>query len=161
MKRNPDKKNILLIVMLLLVLVSCDRNRIFEENRVVEKGIWNSANKILFETTISDTTIRYNIYLNIRNSMQYPYSNLYLFMDTRFPDGKIARDTVDCLLADYDGRWLGSGVGSVKYNRFLFQRGVLFHKAGRYGFEFQQAMRVNDLAGIHDVGIRIEKEATR
>lgn len=161
MTLNPDKKNFLLIILLALALFSCDRNRLFEENRVVDNGVWNITNKIRFETTITDTTLRYNIYLNVRNSMQYPYSNLYLFMDTQFPDHRIARDTIDCLLADYDGRWLGTGVGSVKYSRFLFQHGVRFHKAGRYNFEFQQAMRVNDLAGIHDIGIRIEKETAR
>lgn len=161
MKWNPDKINFLLILMFALLFVACDKNRIYEENRVVDKGIWNIDNRIRFETTISDTNLRYNVFLNVRNSMQYPYSNIYLFLDTRFPDGRIARDTIDCMLADYDGRWLGTGVGSVKFNQFLFQQGVSFPQKGTYRFDIQQAMRVNDLIGIHDIGIRIEKESSR
>ena len=161
MHLNLQKKNPYLFLLFAILLFSCDRNRIFEENYAVDKGIWNNQNKIRFNVPITDTLIRYNVYLNVRNSMNYPYSNLYMFMDTYFPDGKIARDTIDCTLADYDGRWLGSGVGSVKFSRFLFQKGVRFHQKGKYRFELQQAMRVNDLTGIHDLGIRIEKEASR
>jgi gliding motility-associated lipoprotein GldH len=158
---NPVKNNLLLLILCVAALFSCGRDFVFEENRVIDKGIWNTANKISFTASIADTSLRYSVYLNIRNSLEYPYSNLYLFMDTRFPDGRIARDTIDCTLADYDGRWLGSGVGSVKYNRFLFQKGVRFQQKGNYRFDFQQAMRVNALSGIQDLGIRIEKEAAR
>jgi len=153
-------RNIRYIVGLLifpLLLCSCDPKRLFEENRVVDKGIWSSTEKQIFEVTIPDTTLRYNVYLNIRNAMEYPYSNLYIFMQTVFPDGRIARDTIECALADYDGRWLGSGMGSVKYNRFLLQNGVSFRQKGTYRFELEQAMRVNELKGIRDIGLRIEK----
>ncbi len=161
MIQSACKTNFLLIILIASVLISCDRNRVFEENHTIGNGIWNSAGKIRFEVAIADTSLRYNIYLNVRNSMQYPFSNLYLFMDTRFPDGRIARDTIDCMLADYDGRWLGSGVGSIKFSQFLFHRGIGFEQKGNYRFEIQQAMRVNDLPGIHDLGIRIEKETER
>ena len=88
--------------------------------------------------------------------MNYPFANIIMFLDTRFPDGRIARDTVECQLADYDGRWLGTGAGSIKYNRFLFQKGVRFMQKGQYSFTFEQAMRMNDLYGIRDVGLEIE-----
>lgn len=146
-------------LLFVALLWSCDRQRVFEENRAIEKGAWNARQEIVFETSLKDTNMRYNVYLNVRNATDYPYSNLYLFLDTRFPDGTIARDTIDCLLADYDGRWLGSGMGSVKYNRFLFQQGVRFPQSGSYRFGLQQAMRTNTLQGIHDIGLRIEKEA--
>jgi gliding motility-associated lipoprotein GldH len=61
-------------------------------------------------------------------------------------------------LADYDGKWLGSGISDVKFNRFLFQKGVRFPQKGRYFFEIEQAMRVKDLKGIVDIGIRLEKQ---
>ncbi len=158
---NTVKNKLLLLLLCASALYSCGRDFVSDENRVIEKGIWNTANKISFTAAITDTNLRYSVYLNIRNAVEYPYSNLYLFMDTRFPDGRIARDTIDCTLADYDGRWLGSGIGSVKFNRFLFQKGVKFHQKGIYRFDFQQAMRVNELTGIQDFGIRIEKEAAR
>jgi gliding motility-associated lipoprotein GldH len=152
------KKIIFILLISVGFLVSCDRNRVFEENIVIPSGVWNSRHKVEFSVQIDDQMARYNIYLNVRNAPEYPYSNLFLFLDSRYPDGRISRDTIELTLADYDGRWLGSGMGGVKFNRFLFHRGVKFQQKGNYRFSFEQAMRVNELKGIRDFGLRIEKQ---
>ncbi len=147
-------------ILLLLVLLSgssCDSHRFFEENKKIEGGIWDVHNRISFPIVIQDTASRYDFYLNVRNDLKYPYSNLYLFLDTRFPDNRVARDTIECQLAAYDGRWLGKGIGSVRFSRFLFQQGVRFREKGTYVFEVEQGMRVSKLTGIRDIGIRVEK----
>ncbi len=158
MQLNLEKKALLLILLIVGVITSCDTKRIFEENSAIEKGTWNVNHKVNFEVSVTDIVPRYNVYLNVRNSTEYPYCNLYLFLNTGFPDGKIARDTLELTLADYDGRWFGSGMGSVKFSRFLFQKGVRFKQKGTYRFVLEQAMRVNELKGISDIGLRIEKE---
>ena len=159
MTRKLDKRSLPIILLLLLMpFGSCDSNRVFEEHVALNDGVWNVNNKIRFDVAISELSLRYNFYLNVRNDREYPYSNLYLFMNTVFPDGRITRDTVELTLADYDGRWLGSGMGSVKFSRFLFKSGVRFTLAGNYRFVFEQAMRMNDLKGIRDMGIRLEKQ---
>jgi gliding motility-associated lipoprotein GldH len=148
----------LLFILSLLVIQSCDSKRFYEENRQIENGLWNSKDKATFNVTITDILNRYNFYFNLRNRGDYPYSNIYLFLKTVFPDGRIAMDTIECPLADYDGKWLGSGISEVKFNRFLFQKGVRFPQKGQYVFEVEQAMRVNELKGITDIGIRLEKQ---
>jgi gliding motility-associated lipoprotein GldH len=158
MLTRQTSKVLLLLALPVLLLFSCDAKRVFEENRKLEKGIWDSGEKLTFSVAIADTGQPYSVYLNVRNAMEYPYSNLYLFLNTVFPDGRVARDTVELTLADYDGRWLGSGLGSVKFSRFLFQKGVRFHQVGIHLFEFEQGMRVRQLAGIRDFGLRMEKE---
>ncbi|HNW75757.1 MAG TPA: gliding motility lipoprotein GldH [Bacteroidales bacterium] len=140
------------------VIVSCSNDKYFERNVKIADGSWATNNKIPFSVVIQDTTTFYDFYVNLRNDVTYPYCNLILFMQTTFPDGKIARDTIECLLADFQGKWLGSGMGSVRYNRFLFQQGVKFKKPGMYCFEFEQAMRIDPLTGIRDIGIRIDKK---
>ncbi|MEI6455390.1 MAG: gliding motility lipoprotein GldH [bacterium] len=152
-----QKKNAAFLFLFLLLLVSCDPKRVFEENKAIPDRIWRDADKLVFQVDVNDTGIPYNIYLMIRNGTDYPYSNLYLFLKTTLPDGKISRDTIECMLADYDGRWLGSGIGSVKFNKFQFKKGILFSQKGRYLFEFDQAMRVNALQGITDMGLRIDR----
>jgi len=147
-----------LFIFSLLVFQSCDSKRLFEDNKIIENRVWNNQDKATFKVTITDILARYNFYFNLRNSSNYPYSNIYLFLKTVFPDGRIARDTIECQLADYDGKWLGSGISDVKFNRFLFQKGVRFPKKGQYIFEVEQAMRVKDLKGISDIGIRIERQ---
>jgi len=145
-------------LVFLLILFSCDSKRFYEENKTLPEGVWKRNGKVAFEVPVTDTAAAYDLFLNVRNSGDYPYSNLYFFIHTRFPDGRIAHDTVECQLAGYDGKWLGSGIGSVKFNRFLFQKGVFFRIPGKYIFELEQAMRETELKGIRDVGIRIEKQ---
>ena len=79
-------------------------------------------------------------------------------MNTTLPDGRISRDTLELTLADYDGRWLGSGIGSVKFSKFLFRKGIRFKQKGHYRFELEQAMRVKELKGIKDIGMRFETQ---
>ncbi|MBK9671619.1 MAG: gliding motility lipoprotein GldH [Bacteroidetes bacterium] len=144
-------------LMLLGLLSACDSNRIFEENKEIANGIWNSKNKVQFEVAINDTMQLHNFYINIRNAGAYPYSNLYLFLETEFPDKVYARDTIECILADNSGKWLGEGSGDIWDNQILFKKGVRFRKTGTYRFTLEQAMRVENLPLIMDVGMRIEK----
>lgn len=155
---KPEKKYLLFFILLIVIFTACDSNRVFDENKTVENGKWKVNNKFRFDVPVEDILSRYDFYLYVRNAVDYPFSNLFLFITTIFPNGQLSRDTVELTLAGYDGRWLGSGMGSVKYNQFLFQKGVMFRQKGKYSFEFEQAMRVNELKGIQDIGLRIEKE---
>lgn len=137
-------------------MTACDPDRVYEENIALENGAWKSGFKPRFEVPLNAGTASYNVYLNIRNGREYPYSNLYLFLNTVYPDGKISRDTVELTLADYDGRWLGSGMGNLKFSRFMLRHGMRFEQAGTYAFVLEQAMRTNELKGIYDVGMRFE-----
>jgi gliding motility-associated lipoprotein GldH len=148
---------ILVLPVLVFLVVSCDSRRFFEENKSIVNGVWKSNERVQFDVPVNDTLPGYNFFLNVRNAGDYPYSNLYLFIHTTAPDGKIACDTLECQLASFDGKWLGSGIGNLKFSRFFFQENVRFHSIGTYRFEIEQAMRVKTLTGIHDIGIRIEK----
>ncbi len=150
-------ESLLLTALLLVLFTSCDDNRFFEENIKIDDGRWRSDNILGFSTVIPDTMCVYNIYIDVRNDITYSYSNLYFFMKTVFPNGRIALDTIECMLAGYDGKWLGTGSGNVRFNRFLFQQGIQFPVSGSYRFELEQAMRVEELNGVLDIGIRIDK----
>lgn len=67
------------------------------------------------------------------------------------------RDTVELTLADPSGKWLGSGMGDIWDNRVLFKQQFRFPEKGTYIFTLEQAMRIDPLPQIMDVGIRIEK----
>ncbi len=148
---------IFLGLSLLLVFSSCDSKRIFEKNIEIPDNVWDASEKVKFEVSITDTTSGNNVLINIRHAGFYPYSNLFLFINTTFPNGKITRDTVECMLADDKGKWFGKGLGDLWDARILFKRNVRFSQSGTYIFEYEQAMRVEQLPGVMDVGLRIEK----
>ena len=149
---------LVLILPIAFVIQSCDSKRFFEENKSVDNSTWNVNNRIEFKVNIRDINSRYNFYFNIRNKEDYPFSNLYLFLHTTFPNGRITCDTIEGQLADNDGKWRGSGITGIKFNRILFQKGVHLPVTGEYLFEVEQGMRVRDLKGIYDIGLRLEKE---
>jgi gliding motility-associated lipoprotein GldH len=148
----------ILIVLVTAAFSSCDTRRVYEENKEIPEHTWSNKNIVPFTVDIKDTLSLHNVYINIRNAGDYTYSNIYLFLNTSYPDGKMSRDTVECILADNNGRWLGKGSGDVWDNQVLFKRGVRFKQAGIYKFTYEQAMRVESLPQIMDVGLRIEKQ---
>ncbi|MFN4854011.1 MAG: gliding motility lipoprotein GldH [Bacteroidota bacterium] len=148
---------LLLAICFSMPWMACDSNRLYEENKVIENQLWESKNRIPFMVEITDTNIRYNMYINVRNASDYPFSNLYLFMETRYPGGTYSKDTLECILADDKGQWLGNGSGDIWDNQIIFKRNIRFHKQGVYTFTLEQAMRLQKLPQILDVGIRIEK----
>ena len=149
--------------MLVVLCASCDSNRVFEENREISDGVWNVLDTISFQVEVADSNSPQNIYINVRNSSMYAYSNLFMFVTTTFPNGKISKDTVECILAD-SKHWLGTGLGDIWDNQILYRSKVRFPILGRYTFSYEQAQRsgdksfIEDLPGIIDVGIRIEKQ---
>lgn len=151
-------KFLLIIFLAAGMLVSCDKNRVFEQNKSISQYSWDYNVPLTFTVDITDTVSTNNMYINIRNDGTYRFSNLFLFVNTVLPQGQHLRDTVEITLASPDGQWLGKGLGDIYANRYLFRENFRFPQKGTYRFELIQAMRVNPLLGIMDAGIRIEKE---
>ena len=145
-----------------LVIFSCDSNRVFDEYQSLPNQ-WNKDSIITFNVTPPDSINAYNVFLNLRNSNDYKYSNLFLIVATKFPNGKVITDTLEYKMAKQNGEFLGTGFSDLKENKFWFKENVVFQESGEYKFSIQHAMRENNkvggiinLEGITDVGLRIE-----
>ncbi len=141
----------------LLLFTSCDSKRLFEENQDIPESGWKISDVKKFEVEILDPSTSANFYINVRNADGYPYNNLFLFIKTNFPNGKFSNDTLECVLADANGKWLGKGIGDIYDNQIPFKRNVHFPLAGKYTFEIQHGMRYESIPLIMDIGLRIEK----
>ena len=157
---NPKFRNSCFFSFLLLAytLFSCNQNSFYHKTDVFPNETWNAATTLAYEFTILDSLQFYNIYVDVRNSTDYPYQNLYLFFTSQFPDGSRFTDTLNCILCDAYGRWTGKGSGRIKENRFTLKSKVRFQQKGDYVFSAQQAMRDDDLKGITDFGITLQYE---
>lgn|SRR5574344_1115694 len=147
---------VILVSLSTLLLCGCDRSVMFtDDQRVDEKG-WNLKDKLYFDVDVTDTMKLYTFFVNLRVDNQYPYSNAFFFINTTFPDGGVAADTLECPLADVDGRWYGKQTGRYIDNRYVFRKNMIFPAKGRYRFEIGHAMRDTNVVGIKNVGLRIE-----
>lgn len=146
-----------LMLSVILLLPSCGNKALFDDNLAIQNEIWTPDNNAIFKVEVKDTVHAYKFMINVRHTIDYRFSNLYVFMNTRFPNGNITRDTIECVLAAPDGKWVGKGFGELKQNQILLNSTLRFPLKGEYAFEIEQGMRVKELKGITDIGIRIEK----
>jgi len=147
----------LCFVALMFVCSACKDNRVFENYVEIPNHKWQKEHIASFEVEITDSIQLHNIYVNIRNTGKYPFSNLWLFMKQTNPDGTIIDDKFECHLANETGEWYGSGFGDIFDLQLLYKPSVVFTRPGTYLFEITQGMRGEYLPGIVNVGLRVEK----
>jgi gliding motility-associated lipoprotein GldH len=150
-------KKAFLILCVVVLGLSCDRQKVFEHFTAIQGSSWNSFDIIHFNVNITDTVTAHNVYISVRNTGQYQYSNLYLFVTTHSPNGSMVRDTVEVILADERGKWLGKGPASVYTLYHPYRQNIRFPLKGIYQFDIEQAMWIKDLKYISNIGLRIEK----
>ncbi len=148
----------LLPVIIMFLAVSCNPDLVYEENRRIPGETWSRYNIPEFGFEISDTLNPHDLIINIRNTGEYPRSNLFLFISATSPGGAFTRDTLELVLAGPSGKWKGRGFGSVWQNRFFYRQNIRFPEAGKYTISIEQAMRLEDLPGIVDIGLRVERK---
>ncbi len=146
------------IIILVIFLTSCDSNMVFDSSFTLPANGWNEKSAVEFkDVVVSDTLALYNFYISVRNTDAYRFSNFYLFLTTKLPNGKLGRDTIEIKLAELNGKWLGQGFGHYRDNQILVRKALRFPVSGKYDFLIEHAMREEVLTGINNVGIRIEK----
>jgi gliding motility-associated lipoprotein GldH len=149
-------KYIILFLMAGLA-VSCNSDRIYENYQTIKGPYWNSKNILHFDVNIADTVHAYNIFILVRNTSRYEYSNLYLFVTAHSPNGNAIKDTVEVTLAADNGKWLGKGAASVYTVAGPYKMNVRFPYKGIYTFDIEQAMWQKNLRYISDIGMRVER----
>ncbi len=145
-------------IICLLLFSGCNSKTVFQDSEAIPASGWTIDNIIDFGVALDDTVHLHELYLSVRNTTDYPYRNLYLFLDIEFPDKRILRDTIEVLLANREGQWTGKGFGSIRSNSFLFRDDVWFPTPGTYTFRLQHGMREEALKGVSDIGIRIDRK---
>ncbi|MDC8001684.1 gliding motility lipoprotein GldH [Aequorivita todarodis] len=157
---------LLALFLTALFLVSCESNTVFSENRAMD-GHWGADEVVEFKLPQLDSLKKYNLFLNIRNTNEYKFNNIFLIVSMNFPHGKTVTDTLEYRMAYPDGSWMGQGIGDIKENKLWYKENVQFFEEGTYTLDIAHAMRnngevegVTKLEGITDVGFSIE-EATK
>ena len=159
-----QNKFLLVSIVVVFLFVSCDSNRVFDEYKSVPNH-WQKDNIVEFEFTPTDTLSSYNLFINIRNTNDYKFNNLFLIAEIDFPNGKSEVDTLEYKMAQPNGELLGSGFTDVKENKLWYKENFTFNESGSYKIKVQHAMRENGsidgvdvLEGVTDIGFRIENK---
>lgn len=151
-------RQFIFFIAILFIFVACDPNIVFDDFRNTGVNNWDKDSIVSFQVEIADSTSDYDILLSTRNLENYPYSNLWLFVDIIAPNSSSVRDTVEYELAQANGKWLGKGTGGVYVNQFTFRSMVFFPFTGKYEVRIQHGMRDPKLEGLRDIGLTIRKK---
>ena len=142
----------------LLLFSGCtDRNTIIDQNAEITGHNWTYLNRFKFTFKIDDEKAAYNLYVNLRVTGDYKYSNLFVLVTQTGPGIKDAVKRYEMKLANKDGEWLGKGSGNLYSYQEPFLVNHKFAAKGTYTFTIEQNMRDNPLREVSDVGLRVEK----
>lgn len=161
MQRKMHKIGLLLLVW--STCLACDGNRVFDDYQHMENSKWNRDAPVSFQFAILDTVSKNELFIQIRNTEEYGFNNLFVITRLEYPNGFQEIDTLEYKMTDDFGNWLGNGYTNIKENKLFYKESFVFPVSGNYNITIQQAMRKRDqvegiqfLEGISDVGFRVE-----
>ena len=147
---------ILGVFSVLLMFTGCSDNSETVDMKNLN-GIWPKKAEQKFDFVIADAEAPKNIIFVVRNNNDYPYSNIRFivnFTEAKMKNKKV--DTLNYILAKPNGEWIGKGFGDTKETLFQYKVNYKFPQNGAYSIGVIQAMRTDSLAGIEDLGLKIE-----
>jgi len=149
----------LLIILLISVFTTSCRNVVYTDSATMPGKSWELANIKLFRIPVKDTVNSNDISFTIRTGSSYPYRNIYFFVTTTSPAGNSMTDTLQYYLADEKGNWLGKGFGDIHELTLPYKTNVYFPVRGTYLIQVQHGMRMKELKGVYDLGIKVRRTA--
>lgn len=145
-------------ILFITLVISCNNDSILYDNFTeTANSQWDEKDTLSFEFNIPDNGYLYNIYLNLRITNDYKYSNIYLqsSLGATFEAPRFDRKHV--LLATPEGKWLGSGKGKIVTLQLPLYKDVEFKEPSTYKINLSQEMRDAILENVTDVGIMVKK----
>jgi gliding motility-associated lipoprotein GldH len=144
---------------MLLAIVSCDKSRLYEKNMDFKNQVWHTDSIATFHFDIADAERNYNIYYNIRNTIDYPYARIFITWQLQDTLNITFHEKLqyNYLFDEKTGKPFGkSSIGDIYTHRFLLLENYKFPQSGYYRIKLAQFNRIEELNGVIAAGIRVE-----
>ena len=141
----------------LLLFASCNTN-VNSSYSIFKDNSWHADSIITVSHVVVDSTTKHNMYLKVRHNTDFEYQNIFLFVSFREKT-----DTIEVILSEKSGKWLGKGFGDIKEVDYCFAENIIFNSKQTRTITIEQAMRYGDeqeitsLKGIIALGLNVEK----
>lgn len=147
----------LLLLLMLVVCTSCGDRLIYSDTIDIDKSGWDLNDTLCFEVELTDTLSMIDIGMTISHTDDYPYSNIWLFLEVSSDNGSNFSDTLNYIIAESNGKWVGEKRGKNFVVNTSYRNFVRMAHSGNYRFEIRQGMREERLKGISKLEFRINK----
>lgn len=151
-----NNKFLVFLFFIIIILSSCSKNKYYDIEAFHDEK-WNYTEWKEFNIPIPDTINLYNLHLILRTTQQYPYTNIYLFVQNIPPSGNIVQDTLLLILNDENGKSMGKKSNKNYIYDFLIKKNYVFSNTGNYTLLVTHGMRDSILPGVVELGFKFEK----
>jgi len=154
--QNQIIRKISLLFIVIVLLFSCEAKHYYQDTKNV-KNEWKKNQPQTFTFDVKDSIPSVvNIGFVLRNNTSYEFSNLYLFTKFIDPKGNEMIDTLQYYIANPDGSWIGKGM-TTKEMMLVYREKLPIKDSGKYQLKVWQGMRTNNLKGIEDISLIVDK----
>jgi len=142
----------------LFLLASCTSDVNTSSYNIFKEDTWHTDSILTLRHGIVDSVTKHNIYLKVRHNTDFEYQNIFLFVSF-----KQKTDTIEVILSEKNGKWLGKGFGDIKEVDYCFAKNITLNSKQSSSITVEQAMRYGDepaitsLKGIIALGINVKK----
>lgn len=135
-------------------LQSCGEKALFEvEKELIES--WSYDQALTLDIDVQDATKVYDLDLFIDHDRSYSFQNLYVTVETVFPDGKKTNSTIPINLSDKRGNMYGKCNSEKCQLRVFLVQAFKFKDAGKYKITVTQDSREEQLTGINKLRLAL------
>ncbi|PWT98507.1 MAG: hypothetical protein C5B52_12110 [Bacteroidetes bacterium] len=147
-----------LLIAIFICFQGCTSVDVFEKNVRIPGQSWEYAFKPSVTFNVTDTTALYNIFVVLRHTNSYNYTNIWLEVDYQLPADSLRKQKLEVQLASNENGWLGKGMDDIyEIRKLITPQPYQFKKSGPCTFTLSQIMRDNPLPYVMNAGIRVEK----
>ena len=139
-----------------MLFYSCTSPAFFREQIAIPEQVWSNDFHPEFNVEIPSGTSSYTVKLILRHNATYKYRNFFVWIKEIDPQGKSKTFQVEIPLNSRDGRWLGSGSGSIYVREVTLFDKRQYTKKGEYQYILSQNMQEKHIQGLTDIGIEIQ-----
>lgn len=149
-------KNQFAVFLSFLLFTACGASFFYENKVDIKEEGWAYEEKVDFEFEIKDTTLLYDLFLDIEHTDTYPYQNLYYYVYTQSPTKEKPRKLISTKLANKAGYWHGKCSGENCQLRIVLQENLYFDEIGSYKIGIEQYTRDSLLTGIKTLSLKLK-----
>lgn len=151
------KKTIFLCAIIVALLTSCSKNKVFEKYIRIENYKWKRDKLVTFDVDIKDVKTNYDVTLALRHTTYYAFANIRVNVTITYPGGDIRTKDYNIFVRNTDGSFKGDGAGDLWDITYPVFTDITFSETGIYKFEVQNVMPLTELPDIMDVGLIVRK----
>lgn len=145
------------ILFYLFLLSSCkDYQVLYSKEYNIDVQNWTYNDSVEFAFDSKDSTLVNDIVLSVKHKPNFGFENLYVTIQTAFPDHSQVSDRVSLALSDNRGKWLGKCNSTTCLTEIYLQENVKL-KVGLYRLQISQDSRIDSLKGIESMKLEIHQ----